>query len=29
MIRVWHKHRISDEVLHQLEKILDYQEAHS
>jgi len=29
LIRVWRDHRISDEVLHQLEEILDYQEAHS
>ena len=29
LIRVWREHRISDEVLHQLEEILDYKEAHS
>lgn len=29
LIRIWRDHRISDEVLHQLEEILDYQEAHS
>lgn len=29
LIGIWREHRISDEVLHQLEEILDYQEAHS
>ena len=29
LIRIWREHQISDEVLHQFEEILDYQEAHS
>ena len=29
LIDVWHEHRISDEVLHQLEETLDYQEARA
>jgi len=29
LIRAWREHRIGDEVLHQLEEILDYQEARS
>jgi Na+/H+ antiporter len=28
LIRLWHENEISDEVLHHLEEILDYQEAH-
>ncbi len=29
LIRVWHEQRIGDELLHQFEEILDYQEAQS
>ena len=28
LIRLWHDNEISDEVMHHLEEILDYQEAH-
>ncbi|MDP1524347.1 MAG: hypothetical protein Q8M20_00930 [Rhodocyclaceae bacterium] len=28
LIRLWRENEISDEVLHHLEEILDYQEAH-
>jgi CPA1 family monovalent cation:H+ antiporter len=28
LIRLWQENEISDEVLHHLEEILDYQEAH-